>query len=253
MFIQEKETIMKDFVENYKDIRICAHAYSDWSGCKTLAECDRVSLRFAVPCGNGEWYTITTYTHMGELSAARVFCHDRVTATEKVVETPAELAEFINGIKPKDAPSIVLEETGHSFARWAKVSPKGTIGVHYHQCASSYEKEIPLPQDGEIVYDASKDWNGSEYRCNVFWNGADAAKSLWDNALNNLKRLQDFCKREKEKEDKELAVGATRIEALLKFQNNAKTIEEKISEKWNSMSTEDKAKALKIGKTAKKK
>ena len=244
---------MKYFVENYKDIRICAHAFSDWSGYKTLAECDRVSLRFAVPCGNGEWYTITTYTNMGELSAARVFCHDRVKDTEKVVETPAELAEFINGIKPKDAPSIVLEETGHSFARWAKVSPKGTIGVHYHQSASSYDKEIPLPQDGEIVYDASKDWSGSEYRCNVFWNGADAAKSLWDKALNDLKRLQDFCKREKENEDKELAVGATRIEALLKFQANAKTLEEKISEKWNSMSTEDKAKALKIGKTAKKK
>ena len=244
---------MKDFVENYKDIRICAHAFSDWSGCKTLAECDRVSLKFAVPCGNGEWYTITTYTDMGELSAARVFCHDRVKETEKVVETPAELAEFLNGIKPKDAPSIVLEETGHSFARWAKVSPKGTISVHYHSRGDAYQRDIPLPQDGELVDDASKDWRGYEYRCNVFWNGSDAAKSLWDKALNDLKRLQDFCKREKEKEDKELAVGATRIDALLKFQANAKTIEEKISEKWNLMSTEDKAKALKIGRAAKKK
>ena len=245
---------MKDFVENYKDIRICAHAFSKWSEAKTLSECDRVSLRFAVPCGNGEWYTITTYTNMGEISAARIFCHDRVKETEKVVETPAELAEFINGIKPKDAPSIVLEETGHSFARWAKVSPKGTIGVNYHQNASSYHKDIPLPADGDIVGDASEGWHGPEYRCNVFWNGADAAKSLWDKALNDLKRLQDFCKREKEKEDKELAVGATRIEALLKFQANAQTIEEKISEKWNSMSTEDKARALKIArKTAKPK
>jgi len=243
---------MKDFVENYKDIRLCAHAFSDWSGCKTIADCTHVSLKFAVPCGNGEWYTITTYTHMGELSAARIFCHDRVKETEKVVETPAELAEFINGIKPKDAPSIVLEETGHSFARWAKVSPKGTIAVRYHSGGDAYHRDIPLPQDGELVDDASKDWRGSEYRCNVFWNVADAAKSLWDKALNDLKRLQDFCKREKEKEDKELAVGATRIDALLKFQENAKTIEEKISEKWNSMSTEDKARTLKIARKSPK-
>lgn len=245
---------MKDFVKNYKDIRICAHAFSDWGSCKTLAECDRVSLKFAVQCGNGEWYIITTYTNMGEFSAARIFCHDRVTATEKVVNTTAELAEFINGIKPNDAPSIVLEEAGHSFARWAKVSPKGTIGVHYHQNASSYEKGIPLPQDGEMVYDATNDWSGSEYCCNVFWNGADAAKSLWDKALNDLKRLQEFCKSEKEKDDKELEVGATRIEALLKFQENARTIEDRIAEKWNSMSTDDKARTLKIArKTAKPK
>ena len=243
---------MKDFVENYKDIRLCAHAFSDWSGCKTLADCTHVLLKFAVPCGNGEWYTITTYTHMGELSAARIFGHDRVKETEKVVETPAELAEFINGIKPKDAPSIVLEETGHSFARWAKVSPKGTISVRYHSGGDAYQRDIPLPQDGELVDDASKDWRGSEYRCNVYWNSADAAKSLWDKALNNLKRLQDFCKREKEKETRELAVGATRIEALLKFQENARTIEDRIAEKWNSMSTEDKARTLKIERKAAK-
>ena len=243
---------MAEYVKNYDEIRICVHAFSEWSGCKTLAECDRVSLRFAVPCGNGEWYTITTYTHMGELSAARVFCHDRVKETEKVVEIPAELAEFMNGIKPKDAPSIVLEEAGHSFARWAKVSPKGTIGVNYHQNASSYHKEIPLPMDGNIVEDAAETWNGSEYRCNVFWNGADAAKSLWDKALNDLKRLQDFCRREKEKETRELAVGAARIDALLKFQENARTIEDRIAEKWNSMSTEDKARTLKIARKAAK-
>lgn len=244
---------MKDFVENYKDIRICAHAFSDLGGCKTLADCTHVALTFAVPCANGEWYTITTDTYSEQIHYARIFCHDMVKETEKVVETPAELAEFINGIKPKDAPSIVLEESGHAFARWAKVSPKGTIAVHYHSGGDAYLRDIPLPQDGELVDDASKDWRGSEYHCNVFWSGADAAKSLWDKALNDLKRLQAFCKREREKEDKELAVGATRIDALLKFQENAKSIEEKISEKWNSMSTEDKAKALKIGKTAKKK
>ena len=132
------------------------------------------------------------------------------------------------------------------------MSPKGTIAVRYHSRGEAYQRDIPLPQDGELVDDASKDWSGSEYRCNVFWNGADAAKSLWDKALKDLKRLQDFCKREKEKEDKELAVGATRIDALLKFQENAKTIEEKISEKWNSMSTEDKARTLKIARKAAK-
>lgn len=244
---------MKDFVENYKDIRLCAHAFSEaWSGCKTLADCTHVALTFAVPCANGEWYTITTDTYSEQIHYARIFCHDRVKETEKVVNTPAELAEFINGIKPKDAPSIVLEETGHAFARWAKVSPKGTIAVRYHSGGEAYQRNIPLPQDGELVDDASRDWRGSEYRCNVFWNGADAAKSLWDNALKNLKRLQDFCKAEKEKEDKELAVGATRIDALLKFQENARTIEDRIAEKWNSMSTEDKARTLKIARKAAK-
>jgi hypothetical protein len=243
---------MADYVKNYDEIRICAHAYSKWSETKTLSECDRVSLRFAVRNDSGEWYTITTYTESGEIRCARIFCHDRVKPTEKVVETPAELADFFNSLKPKDAPSIVLEETGHSFARWASVSPKGTIGVNYHHVASSYHKDIPLPADGDIVWDASESWQGSEYRCNVYWNGTDAAKSLWDKALNDLKRLQDFCKREKENEDKELAVGATRIEALLKFQENTRTIEDRIAEKWNSMSTEDKARTLKIARKAAK-
>ena len=239
---------MDDYVKNYDGIRICAHAYGRNDG-STLSECDRVSLKYAVRMANGEWYTITTHTtESGEYQYARIFCHDRVKPTEKVVETPAELAEFFNSIKPKDTPSIALEETGHYFARWASVSPKGTIGVHYHHAAESYHKEIPLPMDGDIVEDASESWRGSEYRCNVFWNGSDAMASLWTKAVDGLARLKDFCRREKEREDRELAVGATRIDALLKFQENSRTIEDRIAEKWNSMSTEDKARTLKIAR-----
>jgi hypothetical protein len=226
---------MKDFVENYKDIRLCAHVSED-----------QIRLYFAVVCPDGKWRTITTdVTYRAEIHYARVYGYDALKNTEKVVNTPAELTEFVSLFKPTDAPSIALYTAEKGFVRLAKVSPKGTIGVHYHTDGYSHYKDIPLPQDGTVITDASIKWNDM---CYVHWNLSDALENLWDRGLRDLKRLQDFCKREKEKEDKELAVGATRIDALLKFQENAKTIEEKISEKWNSMSTEDKAKALKIGK-----
>lgn len=242
---------MSDYIKNYKNIRICAQAWNN-SDAKTLDKCDRVSLKFAVLCMDGIWRTISTDTWNNTVSYARVFNNDTLKETEKVVESPDELTEFINRIKPTDAPSIVLERTNHSFARWAKVSPKGTIGVHYHTVGESHYQEIPLPQNGEVIKDASPSWQGDFYNCNVYWNGADAAQSLWEHATSVLDRLKEFCRTELENEKRELSVGASRIDALLKFQSQAKSVEDQITDKWNSMSTEDKAKALKIKKPVKK-
>ena len=238
---------MTDYIKNYKSIRICAHAFNHYN-VDTLDKCERICLKFAVQCKDGNWRTICTDTYNKEINYARIFTSDTIKATEKIVESPEELAEFFNKIKPKDQPAIALETTDHSFARWARVSAKGTIAVYYHSVASSYREEIPLPDNGRVIGDASPSWMGDEYNCNVFWNGADAMKALWDHAVRQLTRLQEFCKREKAKDEKELAAGANVLAKLAAFQEQAKSVEEQISDKWNSMSTEDKAKALKIAK-----
>ena len=238
---------MVEYIKNYKNIRICARAFN-YSSVDTLDNCDRIMLKFAVQCADGIWRTLTTDTYKDEIHYARVYTSDKVKETEKIVETPEELTEFFKQIKPKDQPAIALETTGHGFTRWVRVSPKATIRVYYHSVGSSYNQEIPLPDNGQVIRDASPSWRGDEYNCNVFWNEADAMKSMWGYAVKQLTRLQEFCKREKAKDEKELAAGATVLAKLAAFQEQAKSVEEQISDKWNSMSTEDKAKALKITK-----
>ena len=239
---------MADYIKKYNNIRICAHAFYASGMASSLKGCTHISLKFAVPCADGIWRTITTNTYETDITYARIFTNDTIKATEKVVESIDELTEFFNSFKPADAPSIVLNVTDNSFARWVNVSPKGTIRVYRHTVATSFSTDIPLPQDGEVIGDASPSWQGSMYNCNVYWNSADAMKALWGKALSDLDRLKKFCRIEKEKDDKELAVGATRIDALLKFQESAKSIETQIADKWNAMSTEDKAKVLNLTK-----
>lgn len=238
---------MLDYIKNYKNIHICAHAFNG----DTLKECDRVSLTFAIQCADGIWRTICTNTYDDEIQYARIFNSDIIKDTEQVVESPEELADFFNKFKPKDKPAIALETTSHGFARWAKVSAKGTIVVYYHTIGESYREEIPLPDNGTVTRDASPSWMGDRYQCNVFWNGADAMKSLWDDAVKQLTRIQEFCKREKAKDEKELAAGANVLAKLAAFQEQSKSVEERIATTWNAMSTEDKAKALKISTTKK--
>lgn len=99
--------------------------------------------------------------------------------------------------------------------------------------------------------------DGSLYMSQVYWNVADAMKVIWYKAILLLDRIRLFCEQAKAVEDRELANGAATISKLLAFQEQSKSVEERISTKWNSMSTEDKAKALKISTpkkaTAKKK
>ncbi len=239
---------MTDYIKNYKSIRICAHAFNHYN-VDTLDKCERICLKFAVQCADGKWRTICTDTYNKEINYARIFNSDTLKATEQIVESPEELTEFFNKIKPKNQPAIALETTDHSFTRWVRVSPKGTIAVYCHSVASSYREEIPLPDNGRVIGDASPSWMGDEYNCNVCWNGADAMKAMWDHAVMQLTRLHEFCKREKAKDEKELAAGANVLAKLAAFQEQAKSVEEQISDKWNAMSTEDKAKALKITKT----
>ena len=236
---------MTDYIKNYKNIRICAHAFSYGDG-RTLDQCDRIRLTFAVQCADGIWRTISTDTYYSEIHYARVFNNDTIKENEQVVESPEELAAFFNKIKPKDQPAIALEITSHGFARWARVSAKGTIAVYYHTIGESHREEIQLPDNGTVTHDASPSWRGDFYQCNVFWNGADAMKALWDDAVKQLTRLQEFCKREKAKDEKELAEGANVLAKLAAFQEQSKSVEERIATAWNAMSTEDKAKALKI-------
>jgi hypothetical protein len=238
---------MTDYIKNYKNIRICAHAFNG----NTLDKCDRICLKFAVQCADGIWRTISTDTYKDVIHYARVFNSDTIRETEQIVESPEELAEFFNKIKPKDQPAIALETTSHLFTRWARVSAKGTIAVYYHTVAESHRADVPLPDNGRVINDASSGWMGDEYCCNVFWNGADAMKSMWDDAVKQLTRLQEFCQREKAKDERELAVGANVLAKLAAFQEQSKSVEERIATTWNAMSTEDKAKALKISTTKK--
>ena len=239
---------MTDYIKNYKSIRLCAHAFNHYD-VETIDKCELICLKFAVQCADGKWRTICTDTYNKEINYARIFNSDTLKATEQVVESPEELTEFFNKIKPKNQPAIALETTDHSFARWARVSAKGTIAINYHTIGESHRADIPLPDNGTVIGDASPSWRGSRYQCNVCWNGADAMKALWDYAVMQLTRLQEFCKREKAKDEKELAAGANVLAKLAAFQEQAKSVEEQISDKWNAMSTEDKAKALKITKT----
>ena len=71
-------------------------------------------------------------------------------------------------------------------------------------------------------------------------------KVIWDKTIILLDRIRLFCEQAKAVEDRELATGAATISKLLAFQEQSKSVEERIATTWNAMSTEDKAKALKI-------
>jgi hypothetical protein len=73
-------------------------------------------------------------------------------------------------------------------------------------------------------------------------------KVIWDKTIILLDSIRLFCEQAKAVEDRELATGAATISKLLAFQEQSKSVEERIATTWNALSTEDKAKALKITK-----
>lgn len=223
------------YIRNYNEIRIVAKA---WDSTK-------VKLDFAVKQNDGKYYYVNRWEENNVIKKVFIYSNGTLEPNDRVVESPDELVDYFTHFKPTDAPAIVMTDTKESFAQWKPVSPKGTIAVRQRisRWFHTDSVEILLPNDHCKVLDG-----GSEdvYESDVFWNPAEAMLAIWENASKELKRIVDFCRKEETIEQKDLAVGATRIAALLKFQEKTKSVEERISSKWNSMSTSEKAKALKI-------
>jgi hypothetical protein len=226
---------MADYIKQYNEIRIVATGNG------------QMKLKFAVKMNDGKYHYVIFRKEDFDITEA--FINSTPVPDARVVESPEELTEYFTQFKPTDSPAIVMTDTKDDFAQWKPVSPKGTVAVRQYVTPLFFHPsrvEIPLPADHSKVMDAAGGEN--VYESDVFWDPTEAMLAIWENATAKLKRIVDFCRKEEANEKKELAVGAARIDALLKFQEKTKSVEERISAKWNSMSTAEKAKALKITK-----
>ena len=244
---------MADYIKRPDMIKICAHL-NDRSGheTKSTKDCNGVCLTFVVECADGRYHKLNWYEKDGVMHYVRIA--DAINPTfDKLVESPEEVTEFFSTIKPTDEPSVAMRitESYYNTVYWTKVTPKGTIRTIRRSRGSICGRDsvfIPLPEDWTIVEDGSDRYDGSLYMSQVYWNVADAMKAIWDKTILLLSRIRLFCEQAKKVEDRELANGAATISKLLAFQEQAKSVEERIATTWNAMSTEDKAKALKITK-----
>ena len=242
---------MADYIKRPDLIKICAHL-NDRSGheTKSTKDCNGVCLTFVVECADGRYHKLNWYEKDGVMHYVRIA--DAINPTfDKLVDSPEEVTEFFSTIKPTDEPSVAMHITAsyYNTVYWNKVTPKGTIRTIRRSRGSVCGRDsvfIPLPEDRTLVEDGSDRYDGSLYWSQVYWNVADAMKVIWDKTIILLDRIRLFCEQAKAVEDRELATGAATISKLLAFQEQSKSVEERIATTWNAMSTEDKAKALKI-------
>lgn len=245
---------MTDYIKRPDLIKFCAHL-NDRSGheTKSTKDCNGVCLTLVVECTDGCYHKLNWYEKDGVVQYVRIA--DTINPTyDKIVTSPDEVTEFFSTIKPTDAPSVAMHITHCLMAYWNKVTPKGTIRTirrTRNSCCCRDSVYIPLPDDKTIVDDGSDRYDGFLYMSQVYWNVADAMKAIWDKASLLLDRIRLFCEQAKAVEDRELANGAATISKLLAFQAKTKSVEEQIATTWNAMSTEDKAKALKISQPKK--
>jgi len=233
-------------------ILICAQMLNKYGEQVNIAaDCTKVSLRLVVNCTDGKYHFVDSDTWKPGVGHSYVqISHDCMNDFGKIVSSPEEATEFFCQFKPSE-PSVTMRLTHCAIAYWSTVSPKGTIKVircATGSCCSRVNVDIPLPDNNAIVDDGSDRYDGALYKSCTHWNVADAIKQIWNIAITRLETVRQFCYDEINKENAELATGQKRIDALLKFQNNAKSVEEKIVSTWNNMSLEEKAKALRIAK-----
>jgi hypothetical protein len=246
---------MTDYIKCPENIKICVHLHEKSTlDVKDIKNCNAVSLRLAILCTDGKYRFICTNDMKNpvyvRLNAIDVMNPD----VDKLVGSVNELTEYFCRIKPTDCPSVAMRPTHCCMAYWSKVSQKGTIKVTHrsrNSILSRDQVDIPLPNNNMVVDDGTDRYDGTLYMSCTHWDVTEAMSHIWRKIQEYKKTITEFCLREKAKEEAEYAVGVTRLDALLKFQEQAKSIEEKISSKWNSMSTDDKALALKLIPTKK--
>ena len=253
---------MDNYIANFDSTKIYARIgskYRDDVG--DLKDASAIALGLAAKDPEGK-YRCLGYASANEFPPASPRCQlSRVSyalyntiddyRSRTLVESKEDVVKLMNSIKPEGPAIILRKQTNHStLIYWTKVNERGMISVA-KDSFSACTHDIPLPTNGDTILDGV----GGEvrYDCTAFWSVEEAVDTIWPIMTNLIDRVKRFCIAAKAADDAELAVGAKRIDQLLKFQSQFKSVEEQISDKWNSMSTEDKAKALKIKKTAPKK
>ena len=251
---------MKNFITNLDSIQIYAYIRAKFNGVSDPKNGNTIVLGLAAKDDEGKYRCLSINPEDEDISINSPECKLAAvywggalepTDTRRVfVKSKQDLLNVMNSIKPAD-PAIILRKLAEDSTRiyWVLVKEKGLISVDKTTYNSS-RYDVPMPNDGECVDDCDE---YCRYAAKAYWAVEDAIDTIWQIKANLVERVKRFCIAAKAADDAEIAEGAKRIDQLLKFQSQFKSVEEKIADKWNSMSTEDKAKALKIKKTAPKK
>lgn len=111
---------------------------------------------------------------------------------------------------------------------------------------------VNLPNDGDFVMDGNGQYYGSTWRAVVNWNALNGATAVINHINAIIEKVRADARVLEEQDRKERAHGATVLAKLRAAQEACRPITDRIADKWNSMSVDEKAKLLKITKSPKK-
>ena len=255
---------MKPYLKNFKTIKIYAHLRSrDDSTERIMANRTGIALGLCVLGDDGLRRIIAVGTDHGmtmddpDSVITSVTIHSLMAehdASNVIVDSPQDIIDVLNSVKPANQPAILLHKATDAgndrplfstVVYWEPVDPKGNISVKEDNRAHR-TKKVPVPEHKSWVRTGSIHTDFDYYNAQAYWTPDEIAAKIWNIKKNLADRIKKFCAAEQQQDEIELSHGKSVLEQIMKFQTKTKSLEEKINEKWNDMSTEDKAKALKI-------
>lgn len=203
----------------------------------------------AVQCASGKKAFLRMYCS-GEISVEgyiESYCDDHT----QFVETAEDLLTVLNQYKP-EGDCVLL--THDRCAYWVPVNEKGQIRTYREKPFSGSQEKVmvELPNDGSFVRDGNGQYYGSTWCATVNWNALNGATAVINHMNAIIEKVRASARVLEEQDRKERAHGATVLAKLRAAQEACRPITDRIADKWNSMSVDEKAKLLKITKSPKK-